>query len=53
MVPTVAAGLMMLVKPDLWRLFTEGAVSHYALAAEGWRQLRRSAPLDPLSPTTA
>jgi biotin carboxylase len=51
--PTVVASLMMLVKPALWRFFTEGAVSNYALAAEGWRQLRQRAPLCPLTATSA
>ncbi len=50
--PTVGAIVMMLVNPGLWRLFTDGAVSQYALAPEGWRQLRRLAPLSRLSPVT-
>ncbi len=51
--PTIGASLMMLVIPTLWRLFTEGAVSHYALAPEGWRQLLQVAPLGRVSPTPA
>ncbi len=52
-VPMVGAIVTVVVKPDHWRLFTEGAVSRYALAAEGWRELRELAPLDRLSPTPA
>jgi hypothetical protein len=38
-----------LVRPQLCRAFTDGAVSRYALTAQGWRQLCRVAPLtDPL-----
>jgi hypothetical protein len=41
----VAAALVTLVRPSMWRVFTDGAVSRYALTAEGWRQLRDVAPL--------
>jgi glutathione synthase/RimK-type ligase-like ATP-grasp enzyme len=50
--PAAGASLMMVLKPDLWRLFTDGAVSRYALTAEGWHQLRHRAPLDQLSPVS-
>jgi biotin carboxylase len=42
--PLVAA-LATLVRPQLFRFFTDGAVAHYALTPAGWRQLRRAAPL--------
>lgn len=41
----VAAALVTLMRPSLWRAFTDGAVSRYALTAQGWRQLRDTAPL--------
>jgi glutathione synthase/RimK-type ligase-like ATP-grasp enzyme len=41
----VAAALATLIQPSRWRAFTEGAVSRYALTAQGWRQLRDVAPL--------
>jgi len=47
----VAAALATLVRPSMWRAFTEGAVSRYALTAPGWRQLRDVAPLP--GPATA
>ena len=40
----VAAAVATLIRPSLWRTFTEGAVSRYALTAQGWRQLRDIAP---------
>jgi biotin carboxylase len=39
LLPT-AAVMATLVRPSLWKLFTDGAVTRYALAPEGWRQLR-------------
>jgi glutathione synthase/RimK-type ligase-like ATP-grasp enzyme len=39
----VAAAVATLVRPSMWRAFTDGAVARYALTAPGWRQLR-SAP---------
>ncbi len=51
--PTISAIVLMLIKPGLWRLFTDGAVSRYALAPAGWRALRQLAPLDGLSPASA
>jgi biotin carboxylase len=41
----VAAALATLVRPRLWRAFTDGAVSRYALTAAGWHQLLAAAPL--------
>jgi biotin carboxylase len=40
----LAAILATLVRPRWWQVFTDGAVSRYALSAEGWRQLRHTAP---------
>jgi glutathione synthase/RimK-type ligase-like ATP-grasp enzyme len=40
----VVASLATLVQPRLWRPFTDGAVSRYALSAAGWHQLRCTAP---------
>jgi glutathione synthase/RimK-type ligase-like ATP-grasp enzyme len=48
----VAAALATLLKPDLWRLFTDGAVSRYALTSEGWRLLRATAPLGEVTPAS-
>ncbi len=50
--PTLGAIVLTLVKPDLSAFFTNGAVSRYALATEGWRQLRRQPPLGRLSPSS-
>jgi hypothetical protein len=41
----VAAALATLIRPSMWRAFTDGAVTRYALTAPGWRQLRDVAPL--------
>jgi biotin carboxylase len=41
----VAGALATLIRPSLWRAFTDGAVARYALTAPGWRQLRCAAPL--------
>jgi glutathione synthase/RimK-type ligase-like ATP-grasp enzyme len=49
----VAAALATLPKPGLWRVFTDGAVSRYALTSEGWRLLRATAPLSEVTPTSA
>jgi hypothetical protein len=46
-----AAALATLIRPSMWRAFTDGAVSRYALTAPGWRQLRDVAPL--VAPVTA
>jgi biotin carboxylase len=46
----VAAVLATSVRPALSSVFTEGAVSSYALSPEGWRTLCATAPA--LSPTT-
>jgi glutathione synthase/RimK-type ligase-like ATP-grasp enzyme len=50
----VAAALATLIRPSLWRAFTDGAVTRYALTAAGWRQLRDAPPLpvDALAPVT-
>jgi biotin carboxylase len=37
--PMAAATLATLARPRLYRAFTEGAVSHYALSPGGWEQL--------------
>jgi predicted ATP-grasp superfamily ATP-dependent carboligase len=47
----VAAALATLIRPSMWRSFTDGAVSRYALTAHGWRQLRDIAPIS--GPATA
>jgi biotin carboxylase len=47
----VAAALVTLIRPSMWRSFTDGAVSRYALTASGWRQLHDVAPLP--GPATA
>jgi biotin carboxylase len=49
----MAVVLATLVRPRLWRFFTDGAVSHYALTAAGWRQLRRQTPLGEVTPASA
>jgi biotin carboxylase len=49
----VAVVLATLVRPRLWRFFTDGAVSHYALTASGWRQLRGEAVVTEVTPTSA
>jgi hypothetical protein len=49
----VAVVLATLVRPRLWRFFTDGAVSHYALTAQGWRQLRDHAVLREVTPASA
>jgi hypothetical protein len=41
----VVAALATLIRPQMWRAFTDGAVTRYALTAAGWRQLRNVAPL--------
>lgn len=41
---TIVASLITLIRPTLGGLFTDGAVSRYALAPQGWRQLRDAAP---------
>jgi biotin carboxylase len=41
----VAAAVATLIRPRMWRAFTDGAVARYALTAPGWRQLRNIAPL--------
>jgi hypothetical protein len=45
----VVASLVTLIRPALWRLFSDGAVSRYALTPEGWHQLRRLAAPQPQS----
>jgi biotin carboxylase len=40
--PMAAATLATLARPRLYRVFTEGAVSHYALTPDGWQQLCRA-----------
>ena len=37
--PVAAATLATLARPQWYRVFTEGAVSHYALSPAGWQQL--------------
>jgi biotin carboxylase len=49
----VAAALATLIRPRLWRAFTDGAVNRYALTAAGWRQLRAMAPLTERLPESA
>jgi biotin carboxylase len=51
MILPLAAALATMIRPALWRAFTEGAVSRYALTAQGWRDLRDVAPV--LGPATA
>jgi biotin carboxylase len=46
----VAAALATLFRPQLWRIFTDGAVARYALGATGWRMLRATTPLGELTP---
>jgi hypothetical protein len=41
----MAAALATLIRPSMWRVFTDGAVSRYSLSAPGWRQLRQAPPL--------
>jgi biotin carboxylase len=41
LLPVVAAGLVTLVRPATWRIFSGGAVSGYALSPEGWRTILR------------
>jgi hypothetical protein len=41
----VAAAVATLIRPSMWRAFTDGAVARYALTAQGWQQLRSTAPL--------
>jgi len=48
----VAVVLATLAKPRLWRAFTDGAVSHYALTPDGWHQLQRLAPLGEVTAAT-
>ena len=49
----IAAVLATLVRPRLWRAFTDGAVNSYALTAAGWHQLRAVAPLTERLPRSA
>jgi len=48
----VAVVLATLVRPRHWRFFTDGAVSHYALTAQGWRQLRGHAVARRVTPAS-
>ena len=41
----VAAAVATLIRPSMRRAFTDGAVARYALTAQGWLQLRSTAPL--------
>jgi hypothetical protein len=41
-IPVAAAALATLAYPASWRLFTEGAVSAYALTPTAWRQIVRN-----------
>ena len=43
LVPLGAVALAVLLSPASWRLFSHGAVSRYALAADGWRAILRAA----------
>ena len=45
MILPVLASLATLVRPTLWRAFTDGSVARYALAPEGWHQLCDTPPL--------
>ena len=45
MILPVAAAVATLIRPSMWRAFTDGAVARYALTAQGWLQLRSTAPL--------
>jgi biotin carboxylase len=45
LIPTVAASIATLVRPEYFRFFTEGAVSHYSLSPVGWSQLCGTSPL--------
>ncbi len=44
-VPTLAATMATLIQPRWSRIFTNGAVAHYALTAAGWRELCDTQPL--------
>jgi biotin carboxylase len=52
LLPLVAT-LATLVRPSWWSFFTNGAVSRYALAPEGWRQLCDTVPLAEVMPARA
>jgi biotin carboxylase len=43
-IPMVAATVVTVARPQLYRIFTDGAVSHYSLSPAGWRQLCDTAP---------
>jgi hypothetical protein len=49
----LAAALATLARPRLAELFTNGAVSRYALAPQGWRQLRSTPPCSEISAAAA
>ena len=49
----VAAAVATLIRPSTWRAFTEGAVARYALTAQGWQQLRSTAPLPAMATGSA
>ena len=49
----VAAALATLIRPSMWRAFTEGAVARYALTAQGWQQLRSTAPVPAMATGSA
>ncbi|MGP0029701.1 MAG: ATP-grasp domain-containing protein [Acidimicrobiales bacterium] len=53
LIPMAAAVAATLARPQWSRIFTDGAVSHYALAPAGWRQLRHTAPLTEVSAVRA
>ena len=38
-IPVVAASLATLVRPALWKAFSSGAVTNYALSPAGWRAI--------------
>jgi biotin carboxylase len=49
-VPMVAASVVTLVRPQWYRVFTDGAVSHYSLSPAGWQQLCRAASSPEVTP---
>jgi hypothetical protein len=46
-VPVLAAALATMAHPGAWRLFTDGAVSAYALTPSAWKQIAGGEPAEP------
>jgi hypothetical protein len=53
LVPLLAAMVATLARPRWYRIFTDGAVSHYSLSPIGWRQLCDATPLVEVSAAPA